>query len=468
MFEFLVFLVAVGASAGVVFLWIRRRALELKHRALEARFAGVLDPEEDARKARADLLGVRAAIEGAESAAAERRASLQAAYTHAKALHDRLKADVDLLEGNLEDISFGVYRPHYDFDTSEKYKAALKRLSERQRGAVRDGSAVHYLAEWTVGGSRRDGERMQKQYAKLLLRAFNGEVDACVAKVKWNNVTRMEARIEKAFAAINKLGGVMQIELTWSYHKLRLEELRLRHEMAEKKQAEAEEQRAIRAQMRDEERAQREIEKARKQAEDEEARHARALEAARAEIASADGAERDALSERIEKLQAQLDEAHSDTVRAISRAQMTRAGFVYVVSNVGSFGDGILKIGMTRRLKPMDRVKELGDASVPFGFDVHGMMFSEDAPGLEAALHREFDDRRVNLVNRRKEYFRVTTDEIGVALEKRGVPFELTLLAEAQEYRETLALRDAAVPATGADAAPTGGEFPADPFQADG
>lgn len=153
------------------------------------------------------------------------------------------------------------------------------------------------------------------------------------------------------------------------------------------------------------------------------------------------GGKHDALMVQIEELQRRLAEAHANRERAIARAQMTRSGQVYVISNVGSFGENVFKIGMTRRLDPLDRVRELGDASVPFQFDVHGIIYSDDAPGLENLLHRTFSHRRVNLVNERKEFFAVPIDEIAEVVKRHDAEIELTLLAEAKEYRSTLALR---------------------------
>lgn len=123
-------------------------------------------------------------------------------------------------------------------------------------------------------------------------------------------------------------------------------------------------------------------------------------------------------------------------------AQQTKAGHVYVISNIGSFGDNVFKIGMTRRLEPMDRVKELGDASVPFEFDVHAMIYSDNAPELENIIHKEFDSRRVNLVNSRKEFFQVELEEIEEIAKKRNLDVEFTKIAEAREFRESKILRE--------------------------
>jgi uncharacterized C2H2 Zn-finger protein len=167
----------------------------------------------------------------------------------------RLSSELNRVEGSLEDISFGLYKRQYGFDTPEQFKAEMDRVYDRQKEFVRSGKAASFAISWTVGNSKREGERMQKQYSKLLLRAFNGECDAAIAKVAWNNAPRMEERIRKAFDAINQLGEVMTVSLSAEYRELKLAELRLEHELAEKKREIAEEQRRIREQMRDEEKA---------------------------------------------------------------------------------------------------------------------------------------------------------------------------------------------------------------------
>ncbi len=212
------------------------------------------------------------------------------------------------------------------------------------------------------------------------------------------------------------------------------------YEYYEKRQLEAEEQRQIREQMREEEVARREIEKAEREAAKEEERFEKALAQARAEAQQATGAKHDKLAAQIAQLEERLAEAQQNKVRAMSRAQMTRSGHVYVISNVGSFGEDVYKIGMTRRLNPMDRVTELGDASVPFRFDVHAVIYSDDAPGLETKLHRAFHHRRVNLVNERKEFFRVALEEIEREVTDNHGVFEFTLAAEAEEFNKSRAL----------------------------
>ncbi|HEY4113141.1 MAG TPA: DUF4041 domain-containing protein [Rhizomicrobium sp.] len=438
-----IFPIALLAIAGLCWTSWKLLQLRRKYRPLLN-----VDLEVDGRKRQlAALLDEQKRVQ-ASTAEARRKAdedmkrerdAFNARYTAAKAIYDQLQNQMAELDSNAEMISSGVYKPEFDFKTSAEYKARLEEIYERQKQLVRQG-AVHFGTTWTINGSASQGAKMQKQYAKLMLRGFNGECDAAIAKVAWNNINGMVERIRKSFDAFNALGTVMNITLTPEYMKLRLEELRCAYELEEKRHAELEEQRRIRAQMREEEKTQHEIELAKKKAEEDEARYARALAEAQTHLASASGAEVEKLNSKIEELQKQLVAAQNAKERAISRAQMTKSGHLYIVSNIGSFGDGIYKIGMTRRLDPLERVQELNDASVPFGFDVHGMIYADDVPALEHAIHQHFQGKQINRVNGRKEFFRLSLDELSAFAKGRNLQLELTMLAEAKEYRQTMAL----------------------------
>jgi len=311
---------------------------------------------------------------------------------------------------------------------------------------IKDKKAAVCRTEWSVGGSVKEGKKMTDNFLKLVLRAFNGECDAAVMKVKYNNIKTMENRIRKTYEDLNKLSQTTHCEITSRYLDLKLQELWLTYEYQEKKYQEQEEQRIIREQMREEEKALRELEKARQDAEREERRYQEALEKARRDVESATGKAQEKLLSQIEELQKRLAEAEANKERAISQAQLTKSGHVYIISNIGSFGEDVYKIGMTRRLEPMDRVKELGDASVPFPFDVHAMIFCENAPELESRLHRHFNNRRVNKENERKEFFRVSLEEIVRVVRETDEELRIcksevtfTKLAEAADYRKTLA-----------------------------
>lgn len=359
-------------------------------------------------------------------------------YIDSKLIYRNLEKDIQLYKNDLEFIDLGIYQPIFDFDTSEKYKIELTKIFDKQKQSIKNGGACVCNTNWHVGNSRKQGEIMTRRYINLTLRAFNGECDTLISKVKWNNVKRFEERIKKAFNAINKLGKSNDVYINESYLNLKLDELHLTYELAHKKYQEKEEARAIRAEQREEERAIREFEKARKDAEIEEKRFQKALEQAKKDLGLVSGEKLEELNSQIAQLEQNLKEAHEAKERAISRAQETKSGHVYIISNLGSFGENVYKIGMTRRLEPMDRVKELGDASVPFTFDLHAMIFSDNAPALENLLHKEFDDRRINKVNYRKEYFKVTLDEIEkVIKEKFDKEVDFIKMSEAQQFRET-------------------------------
>lgn len=434
-----------------------------KNRSLEALYSPIADARAEVQRANAEAArlistatdkaaklraAAQAHVDGlrAESMAqlnehVRQRQELSRDYGSARALYERLKREVALVEENVEDISVGLYKPHYNFASSDEYKQAIDAAWEQQKALVKAGGAAVCGQAWEIGGDKRAGERMTKQYLKLLLRAFNGECEAAIAKVTWNNVTRMEERIGKTYEAINDLGGAMSMRIMPAYLSLKLAELRLEHEFAERKREEQEEQRRIREVMREEERAIREAEKAMRDAEAEEERNQKAIEKARAELAQARGEALEQLQLKIKHLDAALHKAHEMKEKATSMAQLTRSGYVYVISNVGSLGENVFKIGMTRRLDPMDRIWELSDASVPFDFDVHAMVYCEDAPALECAFHDRFRDRALNLVNARKEFFSVSIDEIEEVARQRSLKIELTRLAEAKEFKQTMALR---------------------------
>lgn len=397
------------------------------------------DQEQALAERRAHLLS---ALEGERAALArDVEKSRGELATLAESLR-QVRAEVQLLDEQAHLYSFGLYQPHYDFASSADYARQLDRIREEQKEMIKRGRAAICHTEWQVGGSKREGKKMTDRSLKLMLRAFNGECDAATAKVRYNNVHVMEARIEKAYEAINRLGEVQQCTLTADYLRLRLAELHLVHEYQEKVQEEKEEQRRIREQMREEEVAQRELERARQDAEKEESRYADALRKAQEEVANAEGAKQQRLLGQIKELERRLAEAQTARERAVAQAQLTRSGHVYVISNIGSFREEVYKIGMTRRLDPMERVRELGDASVPFPFDVHAVIYTEDAPGLENALHRVFQHRRVNRINERKEFFRVSIDEISQAVHANHGRIELTRIAEAEEFRKTRALEE--------------------------
>lgn len=366
---------------------------------------------------------------------------LNETYQKGLSLLQTLEQEIALYQDDLEISSYGLHKPLFSFDTSETFKHELELNYERQKQLIKEDKAVICNTEWAVGGSKAEGRKMTNQYKKLMLFAFNGECDGLIAKVKWNNASKTKERILKSFEAINKLGVTQNVFITEDFLKLKLDELALTYEYEQKKYEEKEEQRQIREQMREEEKAQRELEKAQKEAEDEERRFQKALEKAKQELQSANTVNAALLQEQIKELEQKLQSAHERKERAIAQAQLTKVGHIYVISNIGSFGEDVYKIGMTRRLDPLDRVRELGDASVPFQFDIHAIIYSDNAPQLEYELHKKFADRRLNRVNQKKEFFKVSLEEIEAFVKQHAnAEIEFTKLAEAREYRETLSM----------------------------
>ena len=250
----------------------------------------------------------------------------------------------------------------------------------------------------------------------------------------------MPVRIKKSYEILNKTSETIQVAISHDYLNLKLDELALAYEYQQKKQEEKEEAAELRAQQREAVRAAKEMEEARKAAEKEKQHYTQALEKLDAQImASPENAD---LSAKRNEIMSRLDDITAKLEDIDYRQANQRAGYVYIISNIGAFGENVYKIGMTRRLDPMERVYELGDASVPFFFDVHAMIFSEDAPTLENALHHAFDDRRVNRVNLRREYFNVTLDEIKEVVRKNhDKTVEFVDYPDAQQYRESLQMR---------------------------
>ena len=286
-------------------------------------------------------------------------------------------------------------------------------------------------------------DNRRKAAIAFVIDAFNGKVDSILSKTKKDNYGTLEQKIKDAYQLVNYNGRAFRnATITPEYLAARLEELKWGVRAQELKAQAQEEQRRLREQMREEERARREYERAMKDAAKEEEMLRKAMEKAQKQIESATEANRAEYEAKLDELKQKLAEAEERGQRALSMAQQTKHGNVYVISNVGSFGENVYKVGMTRRLDPLDRVRELGDASVPFPFDVHAIIESDDAPGLENTLHKALSLMQVNKVNPRKEFFRVSIADIKNMVENMGLSTTWTMDAAAAEYRETLAIEE--------------------------
>ncbi|PNK60252.1 DUF4041 domain-containing protein [Psychrobacter sp. FDAARGOS_221] len=400
--------------------------LSQKYTEFTNKYSKVIDIDSAADEARQEVLSIKQNIE-----------ELQSSYKQKRSVYDDLLNHIAIYDERLEYAEMGMYEPHFDFDTSEAYRDKIKEVRAKQKEMIKEKSAITCSIEWEVSGSKAEGRKMTNRAIRLTARAFNNECDAAIANVTWNNVERMEKRILKAHEAINKMNETNKVVISPYYLQLKLNELRLAYEYKEKRQIEKEEQAELRRQEREEEQLRKEAQRALAEEEKLQALLSKVQEKA----SHSEGSELERLQAEIAKLGDELKEMQRVHDRVKAMAEQTKLGYVYVISNIGSFGENVYKIGMTRRLEPMDRVKELGDASVPFYFDVHAMIFSEDAPALEAQIQREFADRRLNLVNYRKEYFNVTLDEIKEKVWELNPDVEFIDDIEAREYKESLEIR---------------------------
>jgi hypothetical protein len=375
-------------------------------------------------------------IELAKDQAQEIAADAYDAKLKADSYESAIRAMKNTIEGYKDDYIIPNHSVLDDLADEFSFKDAgekLKQARKRVKDMVKQGHA----------GDCDYVEAHRKTYAiHFAVDAFNGKVDSALAKVKHDNFGKIKQEIIDAFALVNHNGAPFRsARINQTFLDARQEELKWAVSTHELRQIELAEQREIKQQIREEEKARKEMEKAIKEAEKDERLIQKALEKARAELANANEEQRKEFEAQLADLESKLEEAEERGQRALSMAQQTRRGHVYVISNVGSFGENVFKIGMTRRLEPLDRVKELGDASVPFSFDVHAMLYSEDAPALEKDLHRRFNRETVNKVNPKKEFFRTSLAEIKQMVDLKGVTeVHWTMKAEAAEYRESLAI----------------------------
>ena len=444
----IIFLAFVVVAGGAIVLWQRSekaaKRVAAAHRAhavewdarekllntelarFTERFSGVVSADEEEARVKAEIADLRAVTE-----------QLKMDYRGKKNVFDALVAETAIFDERMSYAEMGVYEPHFDYTDSEAYKSGIVAVRDHQKHLIKIKTAVVCRIDWSVDGSKAKGRTMTNRTIRLTLRAFNNECVAAIANVRWNNANAMEKRVERAFEQINTLNETNAVVISPEYLRLKLAELRLTHEYREKQKAEREERAELARLARDEQRLMRDLE----QAQEEEAHYQKLLDRAKAEAAVIVGPKLDAFAKQIEMLERDLAAAHARAERAQALAERTRSGYVYIISNIGSFGEGVVKIGLTRRLDPMDRVRELGDASVPFVFDTHAVIYSDDAPALERALHAEFETTRINAQNYRKEFFRASIEQVEGAVARLAPGASFFKDIEAQEYRETLARR---------------------------
>lgn len=378
--------------------------------------------------------------------------ALNQELTNLKTSIDNKKREIAQLQDQIisynDQISlegYGLYTPHYDFENSIKYKEKLDSIRQEEKAAIRNGNAGIIVNGMLLDGSESKGHRMQLKNIKQLIRTFNIECEAAINKATYTNMPRIEKRIKRSFEQLNKLNTSNNVKLNPKYLDLKLAELHLAFEYAAKKEEEKEKLREEREKEREEKKAQAEIARQKKAVEKERAKQAKHFEQAQAllkekmENVEKSDEKYKSLQAEVEKLKSQLSELDKKSASLDYRESHATAGYVYIISNIGSFGKNVYKIGVTRRLEPLDRIRELSSASVPFKFDVHALIFSDDAYKLETNLHNYFDKQRVNKVNNRKEFFNITIDQIKDALNKYyNRTFDFHEVPDAEEYRKSL------------------------------
>lgn len=440
-----------------------------------ARFKVVADAEKEAQ---AIIATAQSELEAARKAAAETQAAAaqnarnQVEAASAKLAEANLEADriIAAASKRAEEIAGDAYRALKNAESLESAAKAMKNLIEGygdqyiiptyslldeladEFGYAEAGAELKKARERTramVKGGRAATcdyvEANRKETAiRFVVDAFNGKVDSILSRTKADNIGTLQQAIYDAFSLVNHNGAAFRsARITEEFRDARLDELRWSVLAMELRDRDREEQRRIKEQIREEERARREFEKAIRDAEKEEEVLRKAMEKVRKEVERASEEQKAGYEAKLQELTDRLREAEERSQRALSMAQQTKAGHVYVISNIGSFGEEVFKVGMTRRLEPSDRIRELGDASVPFEFDIHAMIYSEDAPSLEKTLHKSFLRSQLNKVNPRKEFFRLPLEEIRQEVGRLGVVTHWTMTAAAREFRESLSLEQA-------------------------
>lgn len=351
----------------------------------------------------------------------------------------KLEKTIEPTTKQLKRIEVGLVPPIFRFDDSEDLKESIRKCREAQFECINADKATMAYRSWEWMGSPADGARMIRDYRALLLDAFNAEFEVIRRQMRVTTFDKALEKLDRLVDQLAKLGETAGVQISARYASLKKDELKCWHaELAHREELKQERER------------QKDLLRSQQSSNDDSEELSEQIASRDSELLKAQrkaeqlaGAERARLERMIEDIKAEKALLEEKQIRAMSQAQITRAGYVYVISNEGSFGEGVIKIGMTRRLEPMDRVRELGDASVPFRFDMHALAFAEDAPSLEKALHDTFKNHRMNTENFRKEFFRVSPEEVRAVMEGKGIDTDWYLTAEAKEYHESELMRNA-------------------------
>jgi len=353
------------------------------------------------------------------------------------------KKEIKQLDDDVALLEFGFYEPKYNCMNSKEYAEKIKEVRSKQKEMIKAKQALHYFDSWTLDGSLSKGRAMNNDNMKMYMRAYNNECDNLISKVKFNNIEKIKERIKKVGVQLDNLNKRSKLSITNMYENLKIEELELCYEYERKKQEEKDLLREQREQEREEAKLKAEIKAAKAKVNKDINQFNNALKALLEREKDISESARDEWKKQVEEIQAKISEKNDELEDIDYREMNAKAGYVYVISNIGAFGENVFKIGMTRRLEPQDRIDELGSASVPFKFDVHAMIFSDDAPKLEAMLHKTFEKNKMNMINQRKEFFNVSLAEIEKAVHDNYDPLvQFKEVPDAEQYRESQKIKE--------------------------
>lgn len=356
---------------------------------------------------------------------------------------NEIRKEIALVEETLDMQEYGLYEPKYNFINSTAYKERLDAVRKQQKQMIKDKTAAVGTSDWTINGDKRQGKAFINANIKQILRSFNNETEVIINKVKHSNVESSKKRIQKSFDQLNRLYERENVSLTKSYLNLKVDEMNIAYEYEVKKQEEKELLREEREREREEKKLQKKLEKEKNKFNRENDKLQKEINKVRDELTTAADKEKAKLEKEIKELKEALNRNNEEIGKIDEWRETPGAGYVYIISNIGSFGKNVFKIGVTRRDNPDERIRELSSASVPFRYDTHVFIFSKDAFALEKELHDRFNDSRVNKVNRRKEFFNITIDDVKQIVEENKADIHSFVEhPDAEEYYDTLKIEE--------------------------
>lgn len=356
---------------------------------------------------------------------------------------NEIRKEIALVEETLDMQEYGLYEPKYNFINSTAYKERLDAVRKQQKQMIKDKTAAVGTREWSINGDTRQGKAFINTNIKQILRSFNNETEVIIDKVKHSNVESSKKRIQKSFDQLNRLYEREYVSLTKSYLNLKVDEMNIAYEYEVKKQEEKELLREEREREREEKKLQKKLEKEKNKFNRENDKLQKEINKVRDELTTAADKEKAKLEKEIKELKEALNRNNEEIGKIDEWRETPGAGYVYIISNIGSFGKNVFKIGVTRRDNPDERIRELSSASVPFRYDTHVFIFSKDAFALEKELHDRFNDSRVNKVNRRKEFFNITIDDVKQIVEENKADIHSFVEhPDAEEYYDTLKIEE--------------------------